>query len=164
MNAVWLVTFRSQRQKLHAISQIVRFRGLGDEFKVAVALADGDGKLMGVDDSGESTVFALPEFGFGKQVVVLAEQNPPQFTRPVEQAVVRPCGRAVFLRRDCIHPANSQAIGNRLPHMDVHVERDTHGLPETLPRRTRSGESTVAAAFSRLDSKLAASASSNASR
>jgi hypothetical protein len=47
MNAVWLVTFRSQRQKLHAIPQIVRFRGLGDEFKVADALADGDGKLMG---------------------------------------------------------------------------------------------------------------------
>jgi hypothetical protein len=32
-----------------------------------------------MNDSGERSVFALPEFGFGNQVVVLAEQNPPQF-------------------------------------------------------------------------------------
>ena len=43
---------------------------------------------MGVNHPAETTTLALPDFGFRQQIIVLAEKNPSEFTRTVEEAVV----------------------------------------------------------------------------
>jgi hypothetical protein len=139
----------SQWQKLHPVLEIFRFRRLGDEFRILHTLADGDGELVGVDHSCESAAFPLAEFGFSQEIVVLTEKDSPQFTGAVEQAIVRPAGGAIFPSCQDINSTYPQTSRNRLSHMDVHVEGDAHGLAVTLPKRSRSGESVVATAFSR---------------
>ena len=56
-----------------AIGKIGRLAALRDQLQVVDALADGDAKLMGVNDSSKRNAGSLSRRGFDKQIFIPRE-------------------------------------------------------------------------------------------
>lgn len=115
-----------QREVNHAVGDVGRVRRFCDEFQVGDALSHGDAQLMCVNNARERYAFALPPGGLGKEVFILAEDQPPERGRPVQECSVVEAMGPVVLGRPNVHAPGAQAARDLRPDVDVHVKADTH--------------------------------------
>ena len=117
------------RQVLNAIDEVGRETRLGQYFQLLDELPDREFELGRIDNACEVDTLSLPSCGCYEQILVLGKEHPAQFTSPIEQPWVFPLCCAVFLSRQHLHSASSQAAGDGARHMHVHVKRDAHPPP-----------------------------------
>ena len=122
------------RQVLNAVDKVGRETSLGKYLQILDELPNRKFKLGSVDNACEVDALSLPSCGFYEQILILGKEHPAQFASPVEQPRVFPLCCAVFLSREHLYSASSQAASDGARHMHVHVERDAHP-PPSLARK-----------------------------
>ena len=122
------------RQVLNAIDEIGKEASLGQYLQLLDELPYRKFELGSVDNACEVDALSLPSCGFYEQILILGKEHPAQFASPVEQPRVFPLCCAVFLSREHLCSASSQAASDGARHMHVHVQRDAHP-PPSLARK-----------------------------
>ena len=81
---------------------------------------------MRIDDASEDSATTLPPGRLSEQIVILLEENATKGCRAIEEIGVRDLVGLVFVRRDDIHLAQSQAEHNCTRHVVIHVQLERH--------------------------------------
>jgi hypothetical protein len=117
------------RQVLNAIDEVGREASLGQYLQLLDELPYRKFELGSVDNACEVDALPLPSCGFYEQIFILGKEHPAQFASPVEQPRVFSLCCAVFLSREHLYSASSQAASDGARHMHIHVQRDAHPPP-----------------------------------
>lgn len=75
----------SEGQELDSVRKLVRVHGFCNQVEIAYAVADGDIKLVSVEDTRKGNSCRLPPLSFGQKILILREEGTPQFGGPVQQ-------------------------------------------------------------------------------
>lgn len=110
----WGEAALSQRQEYCLSGNFFRHDDLCHEFQILDAFADGNAHLMCINHSEERLSAALPTVCLGEKIIVLREQNPPEFRRPVEKRRIFEFARSILVSREHIHATQPRTVSDRL--------------------------------------------------
>jgi hypothetical protein len=114
---------------------------VGNQFQGGDAPADGHLELVPVNDSGKLFATALMPGSFPQEIIVLGEQDTPQFRGSIQQFIVWGAVEPVFLRGHDVYTTQSHPVGDRPSDVNVHVQSGAHGEIPRSRKRLRNGES-----------------------
>ena len=79
------------------------------------------------------------------KIVILADKDPAQLRRSIQQGGILESGGPVLLRSQHVHTASPESCGDRLADVHIHVQRNAHGSLPKARSRCHPGESSAQA-------------------
>ncbi len=122
----WVMPDITEGQSLDDIEPFGRLGCGGDELQILNELPNRSAKLVAEQQAGKLAAPALPLFGQCQEADVLCENQAAHRGRSLQQLVIGQAIRRVFDGSQHVDLAPAQLVGNRLRHVNVHVQCDRH--------------------------------------